>query len=59
MSKQELQQRDWAYPILSTKLVAGVPSVRIYSEEEPQGGWRSVEPDLEDVFFSRLASAAS
>jgi ABC-type multidrug transport system ATPase subunit len=59
MSKQELQQRDWAYPILSSKLVAGLPSVRIYSEEEPQGDWRSVEPDLEDVFFSRLASAAS
>ena len=59
MSKQELQQRDWAYPILSSKLVAGLPSVRIYSEEEPQGGWRSAEPDLEDVFFSRLSSSHS
>lgn len=55
MSKSELQQRDWSYPILSTKLVAGLPMVRVYSEDEPVGNWRSVEPDLEDVFFAKLS----
>jgi hypothetical protein len=55
MSKQELQQRDWSYPILSTKLVAGLPLVRVYSEVEPVGSWRLVEPDLEDVFFAKLS----
>lgn len=55
MSKQELTNRNWSYPILSTKLVGGLPSVRIYSESEPTDGWKSVEPDLEDVFFSKLS----
>ncbi len=59
MSKQELQQRDWSYPILSTKLVAGLPMVRVYSEVEPVGNWRSVEPDLEDVFFAKLNGGAA
>ena len=59
MSKQELQQRDWSYPILSTKLVAGLPMVRVYSEDEPVGNWRSVEPDLEDVFFAKLSEGGA
>ena len=55
MSKQELSNRTWDYPILSTKLVGGLPSVRIYSVGHPAGDWRPVEPDLEDVFFSKLS----
>lgn len=58
MSKQELNQRSWDYPILSSKLVGGLPSVRVYSETQPSGDWRSVEPDLEDVFFSKLSGTA-
>lgn len=57
MSKQELIQRNWDYPILSTKLIAGSPMVRIYSEHDPGNGFRASEPDLEDVFFSHLAKA--
>lgn len=59
MSKQELSQRTWDYPILSTKLIGGLPSVRIYSETQPDGQWRSVDPDLEDVFFSKLTGVLS
>jgi ABC-2 type transport system ATP-binding protein len=59
MSKQELSQRTWDYPILSTKLIGGLPSVRIYSETQPEGQWRSVDPDLEDVFFSKLSGELS
>jgi ABC-type multidrug transport system ATPase subunit len=55
MSKPELQHRSWSYPILSTKLVGGLPSVRIYSDQRPEGDWRPVEPDLEDVFFAKLS----
>jgi ABC-2 type transport system ATP-binding protein len=55
MTKQELMHKTWEYPILSTKLVGGLPSVRIYSESEPIGGWKPVDPDLEDVFFSKLS----
>jgi len=57
MSKQELLDRAWQFPILSTKLVAGSPLVRIYSEQEPGYGFETVPPDLEDVFFSHLSKA--
>jgi ABC-type multidrug transport system ATPase subunit len=57
MSKEELHNRIWSYPILSTKLVAGSPYVRIYSESEPGHGFKPSEPDLEDVFFSYLSRA--
>lgn len=57
MSKQEFQSRAWEQTILSTKLVAGTPSVRIYSESEPGHGFTPTAPDLEDVFFSFLARA--
>lgn len=55
MSKQELSNRTWGYPILSTKLVGGLPSVRVFSQEQPTQEWKSVDPDLEDVFFSKLS----
>lgn len=57
MSKQELAARPWEHRILSTKLVAGSPLVRIYSESDPGHGFRPAEPDLEDVFFSHLSQA--
>ncbi|MFN7730353.1 MAG: ABC transporter ATP-binding protein [Pirellula sp.] len=57
MSKQELATRPWEHRILSTKLVAGSPLVRIYSESDPGNGFRPAEPDLEDVFFSHLSQA--
>jgi len=57
MSKQELAERSWQYPILSTKLVAGTPYVRVYSESDPGHGFKLSEPDLEDVFFSFLSRA--
>jgi ABC-type multidrug transport system ATPase subunit len=57
MSKQELAARPWEHRILSTKLVAGSPLVRIYSESDPGNGFRAAEPDLEDVFFSHLSQA--
>jgi ABC-2 type transport system ATP-binding protein len=59
MSKQELSQRSWQYPILSTKLVGGLPLVRIYCEKQPDESWRPVDPDLEDVFFSKLSGVLS
>jgi ABC-2 type transport system ATP-binding protein len=57
MTKQELVERPWQYPILSTKLIAGTPYVRVYSESDPGHGFKLSEPDLEDVFFSFLSRA--
>lgn len=57
MTKQEFANRDWQHPILSTKLVAGSPMVRIYCETPPDQGFQAAVPDLEDVFFSHLSKA--
>jgi ABC-2 type transport system ATP-binding protein len=57
MTKKELADRPWQYRVLSTKLSAGTPSVRIYSSSEPGFGFQPSEPDLEDVFFSFLSGA--
>lgn len=57
MTKKELLDRPWRYRVLSTKLIAGTPNVRIYSTSEPGYGFKPSEPDLEDVFFSFLSGA--
>ena len=57
MTKQEFADRKWQHPILSTKLVAGSPMVRVLSEKEPEHGFQPAVPDLEDVFFSHLSRA--
>ena len=44
-----------AHAVLSTKLVAGRPVVRVLNDTTPGEGFESVEPNLEDVYFSTLA----
>jgi ABC-2 type transport system ATP-binding protein len=56
MSKPELQHRSWSYPILSTKLVGGLPSVRIYSDQRC-GCWREYAPQL--AIFGRYVVCRS
>lgn len=54
MSKVELSALDPKLKILSSKLIAGRPVVRIFSEWDPGQGFHSVAPNLEDVFFVHL-----
>jgi hypothetical protein len=42
-------------PIISTRLHAGHTVVRAYGEAYPGEGFESVNPDLEDVYFSAVA----
>jgi len=58
IEKSELDSVKQKYEVLSTKLVAGRPLVHIISELEPGDGFTSIEPDLEDVFFSKIKNAA-
>jgi ABC-2 type transport system ATP-binding protein len=57
MTKQQLALREWKHQILSSKLVAGLPTVRVYSEDDPGFGFQPASPDLEDVFFLNLSRA--
>jgi hypothetical protein len=40
--------------VISTKLIEGRPSVRVYSPQDPMNGFRAVEPNLEDMFFYQI-----
>lgn len=54
ISKSDMEQHRNKYHIISSKLVAGKPLIHIHSTETPNDGFASVEPNLEDVFFSKV-----
>jgi hypothetical protein len=41
--------------VISTKLLGGRTVVHIYSDTSPGAGFDTVEPDLEDVYFSTMS----
>jgi ABC-type multidrug transport system ATPase subunit len=52
--KAEMAEHQQTFRIVSTKMVAGRPYIHVFSVEPPGDGFQPVEPDLEDVFFSRI-----
>jgi ABC-2 type transport system ATP-binding protein len=44
------------YPIISTQLKAGDLHIRILAESSAPGGFNPVAPNLEDVYFSHIAT---
>jgi len=54
ISKAEVPDYTQRFRVISTKLIAGRPLIHIYSDTEPGDGFSSVEPDLEDLFFSTI-----
>jgi ABC-type multidrug transport system ATPase subunit len=58
VSKSELDDFRKSHQIISTKLVGGTPVVHVLSDTPPGDGFVAVEPDLEDVFFSKVHLAA-
>jgi ABC-type multidrug transport system ATPase subunit len=55
ISKEELPSVEREHAVISTKLLAGRTVVHVYSDTAPGSGFESVEPDLEDVYFSTMA----
>ena len=49
----ELKNFEHALPIISKRLMAGRNIIHVYADSAPQG-FTSVEPNLEDVYFSAL-----
>ena len=41
--------------VISNKLVAGRTQIHVYADALPEEGFAPVAPDLEDVFFARIA----
>lgn len=42
------------FRVLSDKLIAGKPTLHVFSDDLPEDGFESVSPDLEDVYFSYI-----
>lgn len=55
ISKAEFKEYEQRYRLISSKLILGKPSIHVFSSEHPGDGFQPVTPDLEDVFFSRIA----
>ncbi|WP_310396022.1 ABC transporter ATP-binding protein [Hymenobacter sp.] len=53
--KAALAQLRSEYEVISSKLVAGQPIVRVFSEQPINGQFQPAEATLEDVYFHRLA----
>ncbi len=58
IGKDELSDYRERFDVISTKLVAGRPQIHIVSDSCPDDGFAAVDPDLEDVFFSRIKRVA-
>jgi len=55
VSKAALPEYQARLNVLSTRLVGGQPLIHVYADAQPEEGFTSVEPDLEDVYFSAVA----
>ncbi|AHM58731.1 putative ABC transporter ATP-binding protein [Flammeovirgaceae bacterium 311] len=55
IEKHALPALEQAHAVISTKLLAGLTVVRVYSDASPGAGFEPVTPDLEDVYFSTMA----
>jgi ABC-2 type transport system ATP-binding protein len=54
IAKAEMEEYQNRHRVISSKLVGGRPIIHILGDADPGEGFRPVEADLEDVFFSRV-----
>lgn len=57
VGKEEWENHNSNYNLISTKLVAGQPLIHVKSDTDPGNGFKQVTADLEDVFFSEVLTA--
>jgi ABC-2 type transport system ATP-binding protein len=58
IQKAELDAYRQQYNIISERLIAGAPEIRILADAQPSG-FDTVDPDLEDVYFSQIVASAA
>lgn len=54
IAKAELSAHKEQYHVISERLLAGVPEIRVLSTERPDSTFEAVEADLEDVYFAHV-----
>jgi len=58
IDKQQLATHRADHVVISTRLVGGRTVIHVFDERDPGNGFASVDPDLEDVYFTALKRAA-
>ena len=56
IERSEKEQYKKMYNVISDKMVAGRPQIHVMAESNPGNGFINVDPNLEDVFFTRIHS---
>lgn len=59
VSKDALLAYQEKFTVLTTRLVGGKPQINVFAESQPDDGFQSIEPDLEDVYFLQLRQSQS
>jgi ABC-type multidrug transport system ATPase subunit len=54
VTKDTLPEHEDRYDVISTKLVAGRPGIRVHAEARPGDDFEAADPDLEDVYFTQM-----
>ena len=54
ISKEEFTEYSNNYNIIHTHLSEGKPLIHVFSEESLNSGFKAVDPELEDVYFSAV-----
>lgn len=56
IEKSQLGDYEKSHRIVSNKLVGGRPFLHVFDDQAPGDGFLPTEPDLEDVFFTKIRS---
>lgn len=59
INREEMDEYRNQYTLISEKLIAGRPLIHVLSETDPGEGFKSVDPNLEDVFFTHIHSSSA
>ena len=54
IAKSEMEEYQNRHRVISSKLVGGSPIIHVLGDADPGDGFRPVDADLEDVFFSSV-----
>ena len=58
VAKDQLADYQSRFTVLSMRRLAGEPVISVHADAQPEPGFESIEPDLEDVYFLKLREQA-
>ena len=58
VNRSELATYNASHAVISTKLLAGRTVIRVLADAPPGGGFETIDPTLEDVYFAAMRSRA-